>query len=201
MNIYLLGTLILVQIFTPKEIFAASATTNPPKAPATAQSKQKTPIPAVGVTYTIGQLWKLINKSNPAQTSNFILPTLQGRVLRHEQCWPSQGDFLSGSVSAERVPFKGVIMNRAWVVKYQKTKVALHADPALIDFLVRDKRLTRAGGIDQQYGQVLLYFVLQINGKNYRFYLNDVYPGKISGENVPVRSIINSWDFQKSYRP
>lgn len=197
MNIYFLGIIILFQFCTPKEIFSASVATTP----TTPQYTQKAPTPALGVTYTIGQLWKLINKSNPAQTSNFILPTLQGRVLRHEQCWPSQGDFLNGSVSAERVPFKGVTINRAWVVKHQKTKVQLHADPALIDFLVRDKRLTRTGGIDQQYAQVLLYFVLQINGKNYRFYLNDVCPGKITGDTIPARSIINSWDFQQSYRP
>lgn len=198
MNIRLLGLALIAQLCTQQTIFCVAAQSG---GVTTAPVAQKLAVPALGVTYTIGQLWSLINQSNPAQTSNFILPTLKGRLLRHEQCWPSQGSFLDGAVSAERVPFKGVKIDREWIATNQNIKVQLQSDAQLVDFLVRDKRLSRIGGMHQQYGQLLLYFVLKIGGANYRFYLNNVCPGKIKGKNAPARSIIAKWDFQRSFRP
>lgn len=202
MKIRLFSLALIAQLCTPQiSLSGQAAQVGHRGGVAALPAPQKPGVPALGATYTIGQLWTLINTSNPAQSSNFILPTLQGRVLRHEQCWPSQGKFLDGSVSAERIPFKGITINREWVINNQNIKVQLQSDAPLIEFLVRDKRLTRTAGINQQYGQILLYFVLQINKANYRFYLNDVCPGKIKGKNAPARSIINKWDFQRSYRP
>lgn len=161
----------------------------------------KPAIPAVGIAYTLGQLWGLINTSNRAQTSSFLLPTLNGKIITHEQCWPAQGVLLNGSVSAGRVNFGGVVVNKDWVAANQNLRVQLNADPVLVSYLTRTKRLTRAAGLEEQYGQILLYFVLQIGGVNYRFYLNDPFPGKIKGKNFPARSIINKWDYQRSFRP
>lgn len=166
-----------------------------------APAAAKPAVPATGKNYTLGQLFALINTSNPANSSNFILPTLAGQVVKHDQCWPSQGNHVDGSVSAGRVNFGGVVINQAWVAANANLQVQLQADPALIAFLVRDKRLQQAGGIDQQYAQILLFFVLAIGGVNYRFYLNDTCPGRINGKVYPARAIINKWDLQRSYNP
>jgi hypothetical protein len=165
------------------------------------QAVRKPPTPAVGKPYTLGQLFELINTSNPAKSSNFILPTLGGQLVKDDQCWPSQGNFVDGSVSAGRVNFGGVVINQDWVAANANLQVQLQADPGLIAFLVRDNRLQQAGGIDQQYAQILLYFILAIGGVNYRFYLNDTCPGRINGKVYPARAIIKKWDLQRSYNP
>lgn len=181
-------------------LFAAAAVTV--KQPVEyGKNTAKPAIPTVGVTYTLGQLFNLINTSNPNRTSNFILPTANGKVMTHEQCWPSRGALLDGSVSASNVNFNGVVVNRNFIAANQNLGVQLNADPMLIDFLTRDNRLTSAAGIDQQYGQILLYFVLAINRVNYRFYLNDPFPGRIQGKTFPARAIIGKWNYLLAFRP
>ncbi len=193
----LVGLSLCVGLQSKSVMAAASRQSAVVKAPAAA----KPAIPATGKAYTLGQLFALINTSNPANSSNFILPTLGGQVVKHDQCWPSQGNLVEGSVSAGRVNFGGVVINQAWVAANANLQVQLQADPALIAFLVRDKRLQQAGGIDQQYAQILLFFVLAIGGVNYRFYLNDTCPGRINGKVYPARAIIKKWDLQRSYNP
>jgi hypothetical protein len=158
-------------------------------------------IPSVGVPYTLGQLFNLINTANPNGTSNFILPSANNKVMTHEQCWPSRGALLDGSVSASNVNFNGVVVNKDFIQENQNLSVQLNADATLIDFLTRDNRLSPAAGISKNYAQILLYFVLAIHGTNYRFYLNDPFPGRIQGRIFPARSIMRKWNFELAFRP
>lgn len=157
----------------------------------------KPAVPAIGVAYTLGQLWSLINTSNPMQTSNFILASLKGQPM--QDAAQTKGVFPDGSVSADRVNFGGVTINRAWIQANQGVRVQLQMDQALVSYLAQRNRVS-AADVDR-YGQLLKYFVLGIGGVNYRFYLNDPYPGGIQGKVNPARAIIRKWDFQRSYRP
>ncbi len=155
-------------------------------------------VPAVGVQYKLGQLWSLINTSNPAQTSNFILASLSGQVM--QDVVQTQGAFPDGSVAADRVNFGGVVINRAWIQANQGVQVQLQADPALVNYLVQHNRVS-SGKNARDYERILLYFVLKIGAASYRFYLNDPFPGGIQGKVNPARMIIKKWDLDAMYRP
>lgn len=166
-----------------------------------AASALKPAIPVVGVAYSLGQLFALINTSNPAQSSNFIMATLKGKLVKHEACWPSKGVLLDGSVSSDRVNFGGVAINKAWIQANQGVQVQLQADNMLISYLTQKKRLTAVKSMNQKYAQILLFFVLEIGGAKYRFYMNDPFPGKIQGNVNPAAMILKKWDLVRTYRP
>lgn len=200
MKIYSKGLLVIIAIASMATL-SARPIARSGGGVAAAPAAKKPAIPVIGINYTLGQLWGLININNPMKTSTFILPALGGKVLTHEQCWPSQGKYLDGSISADRVNFGGIVINQAWIAENQNMQVQLQADPLLTAYLARTKRLTRAAALDQQYGQILLYFVLQIGAANYRFYLVDPFPGRIQGNNFPARAIMSKWDYQRAFRP
>lgn len=153
-------------------------------------------IPSTGVSYTLYEIWQLINSNNPAKTSNFILPTLGGKILTDAQCWPAEGVLLDGSVSASKLN-----ITEAWVTSNKNYKIQLQSDNKLIKYLLKNNRLTKVNDVNALYKQILLYFILPIGGVNYRFYLNDPFPGGIQGNNCPAQQIISKWDFQKAFRP
>jgi hypothetical protein len=186
-----------------KAAVAAAPASKPASKPA-GKPAGKPAVPSVGVTYTLGQLFNLINTSNPNKTSNFIFPTLHGKVMTDAQCWPSQGDLLTASVSASSVDFgNGVIINGPWIEKNSNLQIQLAADPILLNFLVTNGRVAKKD--QQSYGRILLYGLININGTNYRLYLNDPFPGKIvttsRSTTNPSAAILNKWDLQTAFRP
>ena len=139
------------------------------------------PVPVVGKQYTVQQLLSLINRNNPAKTSNFIVPTSKGSVIQ-----TSAG--IDGSKSVDFAGLKGIIQGNLG------TEVTLNDDPNLIQQLFNEGRLNNT--TKPQYAKILLYFTL--NG--YRFYINDPYPAKIVvGRTNPAGQIINKWNLNTRF--
>ena len=167
---------------------------------ATSVVRAKLPIPVAGKTYTVGQLFDLINMNNPRKNSNFRVPRRKGRLLPDDKCWSTK---LKGSYPANTAKLPNELrITPSWLRANGGIKVALQADPELIEYLAFNKRLKRK--TKTKYARILLYFKLQSSrGAVYRFYINDPWPGKIRrtsrGKVNPAGKILKRWDFNKSF--
>ncbi len=188
-NNLLLGMFIMVVAVFGLRVMVAQMT----KTTVTKLTPGNPPLAKAGSTYTVGQLFDLINNNNPYKNSNFIVPMKAGKPI------PASGDIrqISGSYSAKAAGLANIIETN----KAIGTKVTLQADDTLINFLYAQKRLNSQ--TKANYAQILLYFELG----GYRFYLADPFPGIIklyaiqsSGVNI-ASNIIKKWDYNKIYVP
>jgi hypothetical protein len=150
---------------------------------------QASSIPAVNKSYKLVDLFDLINKNNPAMTSNFLVPLNGHQVITDAQCWSVKPD---GSASAAQVG-----LTSSWVKNNANLMVTLLQDEDLINYLCQQGNLLQQN--KAQFNAILLYFKLSLtpNGTIYRFYLNDPFPGIVrnfGGKTVnPALMIIEQW--------
>ncbi len=115
------------------------------------------PVPHVGVKYSLGRLFDLINTGNPNKTLNFVM---------------ENGD--SASL---------VGMTSKWIAEQCNLMVTLSYDENLIDELVEKGKIRDRSNDRDSYKKILLRF--QVKNKSGKmlfggrwFYLNDTNPGK-----------------------
>lgn len=147
-----------------------------------------------GATFTVTQLWNLINTRLKKKAAHFLVPGgKNNKVFTDSECnWATGGANIHGSYSAERLGFSA-----DWIQKNGDQQVTLHDDPDLITLLEKEGRIASANQGDK-YQKILLYFTLSMNGVSYRLYLNDPYPSKVVnvGKKVinEVKNILNAWE-------
>ncbi len=152
------------------------------------------PVPKPG-TYTVAELFSLINQNNPAKTSEFIVP-LTGKSPNYTVI--KAGDDITkitGSAGTSKRGLTGIISQATM----NKTTVTLRPDITLINFLFSAKQKRLDSASKAGYQKILLYFELG----GFRFYLVDPFPGKIvtlkGTKRSPAMNNIKKWDLTETY--